>query len=110
LAGATGGPSAAGTALQSSGPSASYNSRILSKVKPNIVFTEDIPGNPQTIVEVSTSPDGTIIKRKLIKSSGSSAWDDAVLRALEKTESLPRDADGRVPTPLEIGFRPKDKP
>ncbi|MBX9936343.1 MAG: TonB C-terminal domain-containing protein, partial [Burkholderiaceae bacterium] len=36
------------------------------------------------------------------------AWDTAVLRALQKTDSLPRDTDGRVPPTLEIGFRPKD--
>jgi hypothetical protein len=46
--------------------------------------------------------------KKLIQSSGNKAWDDAVLRALDKTESLPRDVDGRVPSTLEIGFRPQD--
>ena len=36
------------------------------------------------------------------------AWDEAVLRAITKTEMLPRDTDGRVPSPLVISFRPKD--
>ena len=108
LAGATGSPTATGTALQSSGPSASYGGRIRARIKPNIVFTDDLSGNPQAEVEVRTSPDGTIISRKLIKSSGVKSWDEAVLRAIDKTETLPRDTDGRVPSELVISFRPKD--
>ncbi|TXT40092.1 MAG: colicin import membrane protein [Comamonadaceae bacterium] len=108
LAGASGGPSATGTALKSAGPSASYAGRIRARIKPNIVFTEDIAGNPSAEVEVRTSPDGTILPPKLLKSSGNSAWDNAVLKAIVKTEVLPRDTDGRVPPVLEISFRPKD--
>ena len=108
LAGATGGADATGTALKSSGPSASYGGRIRARIKPNIVFTEDISGNPTAEIEVRTSPDGTIISRKLVKSSGDKAWDEAVLKAIDKTEVLPRDTDGRVPSALIITFRPKD--
>jgi colicin import membrane protein len=108
LAGASGSPNATGSALKSSGPSASYAGRIIGRVKPNIVFTEDIVGNPSAEVEVRTAPDGTIVGRKLLKSSGSRAWDEAVLKALDKTEVLPRDTDGRVPPALVITFRPRD--
>jgi len=108
LAGASGGPSATGTALKSAGPSASYAGRIKARIKPNIVFTEDINGNPTAEVKVRTAPEGSIIGRKLLKSSGNKAWDDAVLRAIDKTEALPRDTDGRVPPVLVISFRPKD--
>ena len=108
LAGATGGESATGTAKQSSGPSPGYGGRVSARIKPNIVFSDDVNGNPTATVEVRTSPDGTIIGRKLTKSSGIKAWDDAVLRAIDKTEVLPRDTDGRVPSSFEINFRPKD--
>jgi colicin import membrane protein len=108
LAGATGAESATGTAKQSSGPSPGYGGRVSARIKPNIVFADDVTGNPTATVEVRTSPDGTIIGRKLTKSSGIKAWDDAVLRAIDKTETLPRDTDGRVPSSLEINFRPKD--
>lgn len=108
LAGASGGPSATGSALKSAGPSASYAGRIRARIKPNIVFTDDIVGNPAADVEVRTAPDGTIIARKLLKSSGDKGWDEAVLKAIDKTEVLPRDTDGRVPPVLEISFRAKD--
>ncbi len=108
LAGASGGPSATGTALKSAGPSASYAGRIIARIKPNIVFTEELAGNPTADVEVRTSPDGTIVGRRLLKSSGNKAWDEAVLKAIDKTEVLPRDVDGQVPSTLVIGFRPRD--
>jgi colicin import membrane protein len=76
-------------------------------VRPNIVFSDDIAGNPKAEVEVRTSPDGTIVGKKLVRSSGVKAWDEAVLRALDKTEVLPRDTDGRVPSPVVIEFKPK---
>lgn len=96
------------TAAQTAGPSASYAGRVKARVKPNITFTDSIAGNPTAEVEVKCSPDGTILSSRLIKSSGVAAWDDAVLRALEKTQVLPRDTDGRVPSPMILSFRPND--
>ena len=108
LAGASGGPASTGTAQKSSGPSAGYAGRIRASIKPNIVFTEDISDNPVAEVEVRTSPDGTIISRKLTTSSGVKSWDEAVLKAIDRTGKLPKDVDGRVPPSLEIRFRPRD--
>ena len=108
MVGASGDENAKGSAIKSSGPSASYAGRIRARIKPNITFTEDVAGNPKAEVEVRTSPDGTILSRKLISSSGNKSWDEAVLKAIDKTASLPRDEDGRVPPVLEISFRPKD--
>jgi colicin import membrane protein len=108
LAGASGGETATGTAKQSSGPSAGYAGRVVARIKPNIVFTEDISTNPTAVIEVRCAPDGRIIGKKLIKSSGIKTWDEAVMRAIDKTEILPKDIDGTVPSSFEISFRPKD--
>jgi colicin import membrane protein len=108
MAGATGDENATGTAQRSAGPSDSYGGRIRGRIKPNITFTEDIASNAPAEVEVRCAPDGTIVGKKLIKSSGNAAWDDAVLKAIDKTEILPRDIDGRIHSPLVISFRPKD--
>jgi colicin import membrane protein len=102
-----GSPNARGTEARSSGPSDSYAGRIRARVKPNIVFADDVPGNPSAEVEVRMAPDGTIVSRHITKPSGVQAWDEAVLRALDKTEVLPRDIDGRVHTPLIIVFTPR---
>jgi colicin import membrane protein len=107
-AGATGAATDTGTAAQSAGPSASYAGRIKARIKPNIVFADEVTGNPLASVEVKVAPDGTITARRLVKASGVAAWDDAVLRAIDKTEILPRDSDGRVPPSMVIDFRPRD--
>ncbi|HEY0822891.1 MAG TPA: cell envelope integrity protein TolA [Ramlibacter sp.] len=103
----TGAPSSTGSAAQSSGPSAGWGAKVQARVRPNIVFTDAVSGNPKAEVEVRTAPDGTIVSKKLVRSSGVKAWDEAVLRALDKTETLPRDVDGRVPSPVIIDFRPR---
>ena len=108
MAGASGGPNATGTALKSSGPSASYAGRLVGRIKPNITYPGDVVGNPRAEVEVRVAPDGTITSRRILQSSGNKAWDDAVLRAIDKTEILPKDTDGRVPPFIVLGFRPLD--
>ena len=107
MAGATGGETSTGTAMQSSGPSASYAGRIIARILPNIIMTDAIDGDPKATVEVKVAPDGKIIGRRLLRSSGVAAWDDVVLRAIDRTDMLPRDVDGRVPPVMELTFNPK---
>ena len=108
MAGASGGPNATGTSLKSSGPSVSYAGRLVGRIKPNINYPGETIGNPRAEVEVRVAPDGTITSRRIVQSSGNKAWDDAVLRAIDKTEILPKDTDGRVPPFIVLGFRPLD--
>jgi len=108
MAGASGGENATGTALKSSGPSASYAGRLVGRIKPNITYPGDVVGNPRAEVEVRVSPDGAIQSRRIVQTSGNKAWDDAVLRAIDKTEIFPKDSDGRVPPVIVLGFRPLD--
>ena len=105
-AGASGAPGATGTALKDAAPSASYAGKLIARIKPNILLTETLSGNPAADVEVRASPTGTILSRRLVKSSGNKGWDDAVLRAIDRTAELPRDTDGRVPPVLVITFTP----
>lgn len=105
-ASSTGTPGA--TAAQSSGPSASYTGKLIAAIKPNIVFTDTISGNPAAEVEVRAGPSGSILSRRLVRSSGNKDWDEAVLRAIDRTGTLPRDVDGRVPSTIIMAFRPQE--
>ena len=105
-AGATGAPGSTGTALKDAAPSATYAGKLIARIKPNILLTETVTGNPAADVEVRASPTGTILSRRLVKSSGNKDWDEAVLRAIDRTGELPRDTDGRVPPVLVITFTP----
>ena len=107
-AGATGGATDTGSAVRSSGPSASYAGRIMARIKPNILFSDAVDGNLMATVEVRLAADGTIVGKRLVKSSGVKSWDDAVVRAIERTGVLPRDIDGRVPPPFQIDFKLHD--
>ena len=111
MAGSTGTPVDTGVAPKASAPSASYIGRLRAKVKPNITFPDNllqnVVGNPTAEVEVTCSPSGKIEDVNLLKSSGNSAWDEAVLNGLRKTAMLPRDVDGSVPTRLVFSFRPR---
>ena len=106
----TGPENSAGTAQRSSGPSGSYGAKVAAAVRPNVVFpdAELVSGNPAAEFDVRLAPDGTIIGTPaLVKSSGLGGWDEAALRALQKTEKLPRDVDGTVPSRLLVSLRPK---
>ena len=60
----TGAPGAAGTAARTSGPSASCAGRVQARVRPNIVFTDDIGGNPEGRGgSARLAPDGTIVEQ-----------------------------------------------
>ncbi|WP_208512808.1 energy transducer TonB, partial [Variovorax paradoxus] len=101
-----------GKGAGSGGPSAGYFGRVAALIKRNVVFDPNsISDNPAAEIQIQTSPDGTIVGTpRLVKSSGNAAWDDAALRAVQKTEVMPRDVDGRVPSPFPIiSVRPKSQ-
>jgi colicin import membrane protein len=102
----SGGSTSSGTAAQAAAPSAAYQGRVKAAILPNIVYTGQASTKAIAEVEVTLAPGGTIISRRLVKRSGHPDWDEAVLRAIDRTSSLPRDTDGRVPPVLLISFRP----
>lgn len=104
----TTGTATTGTAARDAAPSASYIAKLAALIRSNSVFSGEVTGNAATEVEVRTAAGGAILSRRLVKSSGNPAWDDAVLRAIDKTAALPPDANGRVPPTLLIAFRPKE--
>ncbi len=106
--GSTGEVGSKGTADQNAAPSDSYAGRVKARIKPNIVFVDQLTNNPQAEVLVRLAPDGRIISQKLLRSSGSTEWDQAVQRAIDRTEILPRDVDGRIPSSMLIAFKPRE--
>jgi colicin import membrane protein len=105
---ATGGPTATGTAARTSGPSASYLGRIIARIRSNMSFPDLLQGNPGVEVAITLAPDGTIMSKRIVKASGAPEWDDAVMRALDKTAVLPRDIDGRIPPAMTIVYHLRD--
>ena len=88
----------------------SWTDKVIKKVKPLIVFNpESVSGNPATVIQVNLAPDGAILSTNLITSSGNAGWDRAVLFALSRAESLPKDDNGKIPQrEVKLTFKPKD--
>ena len=87
-----------------------WTDKVVKKVKPLIVFnSESISGNPATVVKVDLAPDGAILSTSILSSSGNAGWDRAVLLALTRAESLPKDDNGKIPQrEVKLTFKPKD--
>jgi len=87
-----------------------WTDKVIKKVKPLIVFNpESVSGNPAAVIQVNLAPDGAILSTNLITSSGNAGWDRAVLLALSRAESLPKDDNGKIPQrEVKLTFKPKD--
>ena len=100
-------PNASGTAAQSTGPSANYPGKIVAAIRPNITQLKEIAGNPSVEYDVYTDASGNVMSAKLRKTSGNPYWDETAYNAILKTAKLPRDENGRVPSPMTIALEPK---
>lgn len=107
--GGSGGTSGSGVGGGGNAPPG-WTDKVIKKVKPLIVFNpESISGNPAAVVKVNLAPDGAILSTELLSSSGSAGWDRAVLLALTRAESLPKDDNGKIPQrEVKLTFKPKD--
>ena len=89
-----------------------YRDMISAKVRGNIRLAEDLQGNPQVRCLVRLLPTGEVQEVRVLQSSGNKAYDDAVLRAVEKSSPLPlpsdRDARAEFLPELTLLHRPKD--
>lgn len=93
--------------------SAEYGAKVAARIRSHTVFNVpvDLAGNPPVEYLVELLPDGTLrgAPRKL-KSSGVPGFDEAVLRAIDKSQPFPRDEKtGAVPSKITISHKPKDQ-
>lgn len=107
--GGSGGASGSGVGGGGNAPPG-WTDKVVRKVKPLIVFNpESVSGNPAAVVKVNLAPDGVILSTDLVSSSGNAGWDRAVLLALTRAESLPKDDNGKIPQrEVKLTFKPKD--
>lgn len=89
-----------------------YRDLISAKVRGNTRLPENLAGNPEVRIRVRLLPTGEVQGVQLTRSSGNPAYDDAVMRAIEKSSPLPLppDRDARAAFVPELSFvhRPKE--
>ena len=89
---------------------ATWTDKIRAKIRGNIILTQDIPGNPEAIFDVTLLPTGEVLTVRKRKPSGNAAYDDAVERAIAKSSPLPQPDDRSVfQRQLELKFHPQDQ-
>lgn len=90
------------------GIDASYAVMIQARIKARINYPDRGPGNPEAVVLVEQTPTGEITGVRVVKPSGTPAWDAAVQRAIWAASPLPKKKDGTVERVLELALRPKE--
>ncbi len=106
------GPGGSGDAPKSQGPRGdpSYIQKVGAKIRSNTVFNgaEDVEGNPSVEYAVDLLPDGSVRGIRKLKTSGIPGFDEAVRRAIEKSQPFPADKSGTVPSGITVAHKPKD--
>lgn len=93
---------------EKTGIDATYAVIIEARIKARINYPDRGPGNPEAVVLVEQAPNGEITGVKVVKPSGTPAWDAAVQRAIWAASPLPKKKDGTVERVLELALRPKE--
>lgn len=107
-AGSGSGTGASGSA--GSGADAGYAAQLSGIIRSNTVFLvpPGLSGNPKAVFHVRLTPEGRIRSVELVRSSGLPSWDAAAQRGIERSDPLPKRADGTVPDSIEITSGPLD--
>lgn len=85
--------------------------KIKNKIRRNIVMPPDVAEDARTEFLVTVLPGGSVLPPRLLKSSGNAAYDDAVERAILKSQPLPLPADAALFNKfreMRLGFKPKE--
>ncbi len=102
----------AAKAAASAGVIGEYQSKIRAKIRGNVNRTLCGTGNPELKFDIGLLPTGQLSGNpKLTKSSGSTACDEAVERAIMASEPLPLPKDSSLFSQfrdLKLIFRPND--
>jgi len=88
----------------SNGISASYEWRVKASVMQNIRRAGGEKPVVSSVVEITSTPDGTLERVRMVRTSGNEAWDREVMEGVGKTVKVPRDVDGRVPRSMVLEF------
>lgn len=88
-----------------------YADKIRAKIRSNTIFIvpDGLSGNPSAEYDVELLPDGSLRGLRLRKSSGLNGFDEAVKRAIERSQPFPPDQSGSVPGRLTVVHKPKDQ-
>lgn len=97
--------SIADTTLPGAPSAQDFASQVQKRVRPNIVWAGPALGL-ETAIAVHCTPTGSLLSAAVTRSSGNAAWDMAALRAVQRSDPMPLDTNGRTPPDFVIVLRP----
>ncbi|MBQ5459896.1 MAG: TonB C-terminal domain-containing protein [Rhodocyclaceae bacterium] len=83
-----------------------YADRIRQRVRSNLTLPPGVSGNPEAEFLVTQTPQGRVLSARLIRSTGDRALDEAIDRAIRKSDPLPLPNSGEAERELLLRFRP----
>jgi colicin import membrane protein len=86
----------------SADPGADYRGQIQKYIRDNVSFPPNAEAGTSAEVRIFLTPAGRVLNQQIIRSSGNSAFDSAVLRDLQKSEKLPTPRNGPAPSPIDV--------
>lgn len=98
-------------ALKAAHPSAAapqvfdYAELVRQRVRPNILWTGKAAGQ-QTLIEVHCTSSGALETVRIIQPSGDPTWDQAALKAVLRSDPMPRDENGEARRSFTITLTP----
>lgn len=89
-----------------------YTGKIAAKIRSRIVLPPDVADDARAEFLVTVLPGGSVLPPRLLKSSGNAAYDNAVERAIIKSQPLPLPPDSAMYNrfrEMKLGFMPKER-
>ncbi len=88
---------------------ANWITRTAARIRANAIFSPDnVGGNPAVEYAVELDPAGGVLSIRKLRASGLPGFDEAVERAIRKSEPFAPDASGKVPRNFVIQHRLRD--
>ena len=88
-----------------------YKAKIMAKIRGNIVMPPDVAKQVRAEFSVTVLPGGAVLPPRLVKPSGNAAYDNAVERAILKSDPLPLPPDAAMYSrfrELKLVFKPTE--
>lgn len=96
---------------QSISPQSSYFAELSNLIRSNAMFdsTSSVVENDPSIYRITLDDKGFIKSLSLIKSSSVIGFDDAISKAIQRSQPFPKDENGIIPKTIELLYYPNDK-
>ena len=88
-----------------------YTAKIITKIRRNIVMPPDVSNDARAEFSVTLLPGGSVLSARLAQSSGNAVYDNAVERAILKSQPLPLPPDPNMFNrfrELRLKFKPNE--